>query len=339
MRYKTSDFDFDLPENLIAKSPAQPRDSAKLLNYSLLSREIIDHSFYQLPDLLDEKVVLIFNDSKVDPVRLNFQLDGVAAEMFFLEKSNDLWKVMVRPGKKFKLGSKIKFADLEAEIVQIDMDGYRLVKLNLNDLELKNFLDKYGKMPVPPYIKGEIYKERDYNTVYANKSGSVAAPTAGLHFTNELIARLISKGIKIEYVTLKVGLGTFLPVKANDIRNHKMHSEEYSIDYLTAKRLNKYVKDGYKIIPVGTTSLRVLESNYSADTGFNAGIFNTNIFIFPGYKWKVVNGLITNFHLPKSTLLMLVASMIGKNDLEKVYKYAIQKAYKFYSFGDGMLIK
>lgn len=339
MSYKTNDFDFHLPENLISKSPAQPRDSARLLNYSLLSDEIKDNFFYQLPDLLDEKTVLVFNDSRVDPVRLSFQLGTVSAEMLFLEKSNDLWKVMVRPGKKFKLGDRIKFADLEADIVQIDTDGYRLVKLNLNDLELKNFLDKFGKMPVPPYIKGETYKERDYNTVYANKSGSVAAPTAGLHFTNELIARLISKGIKIEYVTLKVGLGTFLPIKANDIRNHKMHTEEYLINHLTAKRLNKYVQAGYKVMPVGTTSLRVLESNYSTDAGFNAGIFHTNIFIFPGYKWKVVNGLITNFHLPKSTLLMLVAAMIGKNALEKVYKYAIQKAYKFYSFGDGMLIK
>lgn len=339
MTYRTSDFDFDLPEKLIAKSPAQPRDSAKLLCYSMSSNQIEDKFFYQLPDLLDDKTVLVFNDSKVDPVRLNFDIGGASVEIFFLEKTENLWKVMVKPGKKFRPGSSFKFNEMTAEVKGIDEDGYRKLKLNLNDEELSRFLAKHGKMPVPPYIKGHAYNDKDYNTVYANKSGSVAAPTAGLHFTNELIARLISKGVKIEYVTLKVGLGTFLPVKTNDIREHKMHSEEYSIDYLTAKRLNKYTQDGYKIIAIGTTSLRVLESNYSKKDGFIAGQFKTSIFIFPGYKWKVVNGLITNFHLPKSTLLMLVSAMIGKTNLEKLYKWAIRKAYKFYSFGDGMLIK
>lgn len=339
MTYRTSDFDFDLPEKLIAKSPAQPRDSAKLLSYSLSSSQIEDKFFYQLPDLLDSRTVLVFNDSKVDPVRLNFKIGGVAVGIFFLEKIMGLWKVMVRPGKKFKLGTSFKFNELEAEVMDIDEDGYRKLKLNLDDEELRVFLVKHGKMPVPPYIKGSAYNDKDYNTVYASKSGSVAAPTAGLHFTNELITRLISKGIKIEYVTLKVGLGTFLPVKSSDIREHKMHSEEYSIDYFTAKRLSRYALEGFKIIAVGTTSLRVLESNYSSKGGFKAGQFKTDIFIFPGYKWKVVSGLITNFHLPKSTLLMLVTAMIGKSNLEKIYKWAIHRAYKFYSFGDGMLIK
>ena len=339
MVYRTSDFDFDLPEKLIAKSPAQPRDNARLLSFSRLTQEITDTVFYKLPDLLNEKVILVFNDSKVDPVRLNFNMNGVFSEILFLEKMADLWKVMVKPGKKFRLGSFINFSDLRAQVVKVDSDGYRYLKLNLNDEELKSFLGRYGRMPVPPYIKGQNYDEKDYNTIYANKSGSVAAPTAGLHFTNELMARLISKGIKIEFITLKVGLGTFLPVKTSDIRDHKMHNEEYFIDYFTAKRLNKFVKDGYKIIPVGTTSLRVLESNYSHDNGFQAGSYKTNIFIFPGYKWKVVDGLITNFHIPKSTLLMLVSALVGKSAMDKIYRHAIQRAYKFYSFGDGMLIR
>ncbi len=333
-----NDFDFDLPKKLIANKPVDPRDYAKLLVYNRNDYTIKYDKFFNLDKYLSENDVLIFNNSKVLPARIVFPFKNSFAELLLLEFENGLWKALVKPGKKFKIGEIIECYDIKFIVKGIIQNGIRLLDTQANYQDVLNLMLKNGEMPIPPYISGKDFINEDYNTVYAKYLGSVAAPTAGLHFTNSLINKLQSKGICIEFVTLHVGLGTFLPIKTEDTKFHIMHSENYFIDYFTADRLNKYKKSGKNLISVGTTSARVLEDNFAKFGKFQEGNFSTNIFIEPGYQWKAVNSLITNFHLPKSTLLMLVASLIGKDNLLKVYKNAIKNELRFFSFGDGMLI-
>jgi S-adenosylmethionine:tRNA ribosyltransferase-isomerase len=331
-------FDFDLPKKLIAQKPVSPRDYARMLVYNRDKQELEFGHFFDLPNYLGENDVLVFNNSKVIPARLVFRRDNKELEIFLLEKVDGLWKALIRPGKVFTVGQKVVFENVEFEVMAIDDNGFRYLKIALNDQELQEFLVKYGQMPIPPYIGGNKYEEADYNTVYSARLGSVAAPTAGLHFTDQLLARLRAKGVQIEFVTLHVGLGTFLPVKVRDTKFHKMHREKYEIGFQTAKNLNKSIKEGKRIIAVGTTSVRVLEDNFGRYGGIIPGSFETNILIEPGYKWKVIRALITNFHLPKSTLLLLVSAFMGKEKALELYEKAVIRGLKFFSFGDGMLI-
>lgn len=331
-------FDFDLPKELIAHSPVFPRDHARMLVYKRADESVELGHFFDLPNYLKEGDVVVFNNSKVVPARLCFQVEGKEFEIFLLEEVDGFWKSLIRPGKAFLTGKVVKFKEASFEVKKIDEDGFRYLECNLGGQDLSDFLEKWGQMPVPPYIHGSDYNQEDYNTVYSNKKGSVAAPTAGLHFTDELLSRLKAKGIQIEFVTLHVGLGTFLPVKVKDSRFHKMHMEKYAIDYQTAKRLNKYKAEGRRIVAVGTTSVRVLEDNFGRFREIRAGRFSTDIFIKPGYKFGFVDALITNFHLPKSTLLMLVASLVGRERVLDLYRLAVIREMRFYSFGDGMLI-
>lgn len=337
MHMLISDFDFNLPKHLIAQSPSVPRDYAKLLVYKKLDKSISIGHFFDVVKILKAGDVLVLNDTKVIPSRLLLEVDGFSSEIFFLKQEDDGWKAMVRPGKRFKIGKVIKYKGLELTVESIDEDGHRSFSVNLQRKEFINFLKKYGVMPVPPYISGKQYENHDYNTIYSHKEGSVAAPTAGLHFSKGLLNRLASSGVIIEYVTLNVGLGTFLPVKENDVKLHKMHHESYAIDFGTAKRLNRYKQEHKRIIAVGTTSVRSLEDNYKNET-FREGKFNTNIFIKPGYNWQAIDGMITNFHLPKSTLLMLVSAMIGRDETMRVYHIAKKNNFRFFSFGDAMII-
>lgn len=333
-----NEFNFHLPKNLIAQSPTSPRDHAKLLIYRKEDKSVSLYHFYDLPKLLKAGDVLVFNNTKVFPARLNMNIDGVSSEILFLEQISGVWKCMVKPGKRMKVGKELDYYGLFMKVVSIDEDGYRFISVNLSGKDFMDFLWRYGQMPVPPYIKGNDYKNEDYNTIYSKKTGSVAAPTAGLHFTKQLINRLISAGIDVEYITLHVGLGTFLPIKAEDVNSHKMHEERYSIDRGTAARLNMYKSQKRRIFAVGTTSVRTLEDNYGKNRAFMTGDFKTNIFIKPGYKWQSIDGIITNFHLPKSTLVMLVAAMVGRDETIKVYEIAKKSGLKFYSFGDGMMV-
>jgi len=331
-------FDYHLPVKFIADKPAKRRDYARMLVYRSKDNKLKDVHFYDLPKLLGKNDVLVFNNSRVIPARILNDQAGTWKEIFFLEYNNGFWKCLVRPGKFFPLGAQIKIAAAVFIVKKTDPQGFRYLQTALSQQAVMNLLQKKGSMPVPPYIKGRHYHEEDYNTVFSKISGSVAAPTAGLHFTTELLKKLQSKGIAVEFVTLHVGLGTFLPVKTNDLRNHKMHSEKYEIDFQTARRINQYKQQGKRIIAVGTTAIRVLEDNYARNDCIKAGKYDTAIFIKPGYKWRIVAGMITNFHLPKSTLIMLVSAFIGKNNTMALYEYAKRRAYRFYSFGDGMLL-
>lgn len=334
---RISDFSYYLPKELIAQKPAIPRDSARMLAYDREKNACSDAHFFDLVNILNSNDVLVFNNSKVSPVRFLFG-DRNNKEVFFISKKNGLWKVMVRPGRFFVLGKIIEVDGLQMMVEKIDEYGYRYVKVNLSDTDLASFLNKHGALPLPPYIDSKEIKENDYNTVFAKETGSVATPTAGLHFNQSLLAKLIAKGVTIEFVTLEVGLGTFLPVKTQMVADHKMHEESYTIDYFTAKRLNQYKKDNKRIIAVGTTSVRTLEDNFSKYKEIRAGRFKTNIFIKPGYKWTFIDAIITNFHLPESTLLILVSAFIGREKALKLYQSAVTKKYRFFSFGDGMFL-
>lgn len=334
---RISDFSYYLPKELIAQKPAIPRDYARLLTYDRQRDDYSDAHFFDLVNMLNSNDVLVFNNSKVSPVRFLFG-DNNNKEVFFLSKVDGLWKVMVRPGRFFVLGKTIKVDALHMEVKKIDEHGYRFIKVNLSDSDLALFLNKHGALPLPPYIDSKDIKKDDYNTVFAKEAGSVATPTAGLHFNKSLLSKLTAKGVKIEFITLEVGLGTFLPVKTHMVEDHKMHEESYNIDYYTAKRLNKYKKENRRIIAVGTTSVRTLEDNFSKYKGIRAGRFQTNIFIRPGYKWGFIDAIITNFHLPESTLLILVSAFIGKEKALWLYKRAVSRRYRFFSFGDGMFL-
>jgi S-adenosylmethionine:tRNA ribosyltransferase-isomerase len=330
--YSLSDFNYDLPEELIAQEPANPRDHARLLIYNRSDKTITDDYFYNLHKYLKKNTTLVVNNSKVEKCRLLF--DNGAREIFIVNTINDLLvEALVRPGKKFKPGKRIQLnGSLCVEVIDIGKDGIRTLKLShsLND----PIYDPFRATPFPPYIEQNESLSEEYQTVFARDKGSKAAPTAGLHFTNQLINSLKDKGFGWEEITLHVGLGTFAPVKTENLDDHVMHSEWYRMSGNTAAALNS----SSHLTAVGTTSIRVLESAISENREFSACSGETDIFIKPGYQFKAVDSLITNFHLPKSTLLMLIAAFMGFDEMQRVYRHAIRENYRFYSFGDGMLI-
>lgn len=336
---KTSEFDFSLLKELIAREPVSPRDKSRLLMLDRARQKYADHIFAELPDLLDSNSVLVFNRSKVIPARLRFKYEDKEVEILLVRETEPLhWTAMVYPAKRFYIGAEFLLPDgFGVRVIDVLSNGMRKIIFIHCPYSLQLFIKRHGQTPFPPYLKGTKARDRDYQTVFARDEGSIAAPTAGLHFTKRLLDRLHKKNIQMEFLTLHVGPGTFLPVKAENLEEHKMHSEYFVLDEKTCDRLNQAKKEGKKIIAVGTTSTRVLES--CTKNGFlkpKSG--ETDLFIHPGYKWKIVDGLITNFHLPKSTLLMLVSAFAGKDFVMKAYKHAIEKRYRFYSFGDAMLI-
>lgn len=339
---KTSDFDFDLPQELIAQTPILNRDQSRLLVLDKKTGDIEHHIFKDIVNYLNPGDVLVINDTKVIPARLMGVKEdtGAVIELLLLKDlGNDTWECLSRPQKRLHIGTIVKFSDeLSAEVIELLSDGVTRVKLLYSGILLE-ILDRLGEMPLPPYIHEKLSDKDRYNTVYAKNIGSAAAPTAGLHFTNELLSELKDKGVIITNVTLHVGLGTFRPVEVDDINNHHMHSEYYNMSKETADILNKAKENGSKIIAVGTTSTRTLESVINKYGKFVECSGNTDIFIYPGYEFKAIDSLITNFHLPKSTLVMLVSALAGRENILNAYHEAINEKYRFFSFGDAMLIK
>ena len=340
---RTDDFDFELPEELIAQTPIKNRDQSRMLVLDKRTGEIEHKHFNNILDYLNENDVLVLNDTKVMPARLYGQKEETNAliEILLLkEKTNNTWECLVKPAKRVKIGTVINFGDgmLKAECIEIKDEGIRVFKL-IYDGILYEILDKLGEMPLPPYIHEKLEDKDRYQTVYAKNIGSAAAPTAGLHFTKELLEKVKEKGITVLYITLHVGLGTFRPVNVEDVTKHKMHSEFYMMNKETAEILNKAKKNNQRIISVGTTTTRTLETIMSLYDEFRECSGWTNIFIYPGYEFKAIDGLITNFHLPKSTLLMLVSALAGKDKIMKAYHEAVKEKYRFFSFGDSMFIK
>ena len=338
---KTSDFDFYLPEELIAQTPLERRDASRLLTLDKTTGAVGHHHFYDLPQFLRPGDCLVMNDSRVLPARLiGRRPTGGACEVLLLvDKGEGLWECLVRPGRKLKPGAQVIFgegqltATIEAEVE----DGKRLVRFHYQGIFLE-ILEQLGKMPLPPYIKAELQDQERYQTVYSKVVGSAAAPTAGLHFTPELLRRIREMGVKECYVTLHVGLGTFRPVKAEDIQDHEMHSEFCQISQETADVINETKRNGGRVICVGTTSCRTIESFAAEDGTMTARSGWTNIFIYPGYKFKVLDALVTNFHLPQSTLIMLVSALAGREHVLAAYEEAVRERYRFFSFGDAMFI-
>lgn len=338
----TSDFYYDLPKELIAQTPLEPRDSSRLLVLGRENGEIEHKHFYDIIDYLNPGDLLVCNDSRVLPARIYGIKGETGARVEFLllkQVSGNKWETLCKPGKKAKEGTKFSFGNglLRATVAEVKDDGNRIVDFDCDE----NFfatLDKIGQMPLPPYITEELKDRERYQTVYSHELGSAAAPTAGLHFTNELMEKIKAKGVNIAYVTLHVGLGTFRPVKVDDVTKHKMHSEHYEIPEETAKLINETKKNGKRVIAVGTTSCRTLESvaSYFGEIKSCEGF--TDIFIYPGYKFNVLDGLITNFHLPESTLIMLVSAFAGYDNIMNAYKTAVDEKYRFFSFGDAMFI-
>lgn len=343
----TSDFYYDLPEELIAQHPLKTRDASRLMVLDRKSGAIEHKIFHDIIDYLNEGDVLVVNDSKVIPARLYGHVEGreeASIELLLLKQRElNIWETLVKPGKRAKIGSKLVFGNglLKGEIVDIVDEGNRLIKFDYDTSDGTNIYDilhKIGLMPLPPYITEKLEDNSRYQTVYANKEGSAAAPTAGLHFTEELLERISAKGVKIAKVMLHVGLGTFRPVKADRIDDHVMHSEFFSVSEESADMINAARAAGGRVICVGTTSCRTLESASDDDGRVNAMSGNTGIFIYPGYKFKAVDALVTNFHLPESTLLMLISAFYDKESVMKAYKIAVEEKYRFFSFGDAMLI-
>ena len=338
---KISDFDFELPEELIAQHAVNPRDHSKLLVLNKKEKTLEHKKFYNIIDYLKKDDVLVINRTKVIPARLfGHKENGVVLECFLL-KRYDLytWEVLLKPAKKLKIGQKLIFLEgvLEAELLEIKEDGNRIIKFSFEG-GFEEILDKLGEMPLPPYIMEKLEDKNRYQTVYAKEGESVAAPTAGLHFTNELLDKIRKKGIIITEVFLDVGLGTFRPVQVENVLDHKMHSEKYRISEETAKIINEAKKNGNRVIAVGTTSVRTLESSVDENKKLIASEGDTNIFIYGDYNFKIVDAIITNFHLPKSTLIMLISAFGGKEFVFEAYKKAIEEKYRFYSFGDSMFI-
>ncbi len=337
-----SDFFFDLPERLIAQTPIDKRDASRLLVLDKETGEISHKHFYDIVDYLSPGDCLVLNDSRVIPARLlGARKTGGAVEVLLLrDLGNDCWETLVRPGKKMRKGAEVFFGDdlLKAEVIDEIEDGKRVIKLSYEGIFLE-ILDKLGQMPLPPYIHERLENPERYQTVYSKNIGSAAAPTAGLHFTDELLERLKEKGVKTAFVTLHVGLGTFRPVKAEKIEEHIMHSEYFEIPEESAEIILETKKNGGKIIAVGTTSCRTLESAFSENGELASTFGNTSIFIYPGYKFHIVDQLITNFHLPESTLIMLVSALAGREKILSAYNEAIKEEYRFFSFGDAMFIK
>lgn len=338
---KTADFYYDLPKELIAQDPLTDRSSSKLMVVNKTSNEIVSRSFTDIKSYLKKGDCLVLNDTKVIPARLLGQKvdTGASVEIFLLKRlSDNVWETLVRPGKKLRTGARVTFGDgrLQCEIIKVCDDGNRHVKFEYDGI-FEEILDELGQMPLPPYITHELVDRDRYQTVYAKNQGSAAAPTAGLHFTKELLKDISDMGVNIAYVTLHVGLGTFRPVKVLDVNEHKMHSEWYQVDEKAADIINNTKANGGRVICVGTTSCRTIES--AAQNGVVvARSGDTDIFIYPGYKFEVLDGLITNFHLPESTLLMLVSALAGKELIMSAYEQAISESYRFFSFGDAMFI-
>lgn len=343
-QWKLSDFNYDLPKEYIAQTPLKDRSSSKLMVLNRESKEITHKHFSDIIDLLDEKDCLVLNDTKVIPARLLGikEETGAHIEVFLLKRltEENVWECMVRPGKRVKKGTIVTFGngELKAEICDGLEDGLRTVKFIFEGI-FEEVLDRLGQMPLPPYITEKLEDKNRYQTVYSKNPGSAAAPTAGLHFTKELLEKIKEKGIRIAYVTLHVGLGTFRPVKVENITEHKMHSEFYVINKEACDIINETKKNGGRVISVGTTSTRTLESAADENGYLKPKSENTDIFIYPGYKFKVIDGLITNFHLPESTLLMLISAFYDREEVLKAYESAKENNYRFFSFGDAMFIQ
>lgn len=339
---KTSDFYYDLPEELIAQEPLADRSSSRLMTLDKNSGKIGHKHFYDIVDELEDGDALILNDTKVLPARLYGQKEetGGSIEFLLLNKHTlDTWEVILRPGRKAKKGARFIFGngELRAEIIDIINDGNRLVKFEYEGI-FEDVLDRLGEMPLPPYITKKLEDKDRYQTVYAKNPGSAAAPTAGLHFTPELLEKIKAKGVNIGYVTLHVGLGTFRPVKADDVTDHKMHSEFYILSEETANLINETKARGKRIISVGTTATRVMETVGQNGLPLKASTGWTDIFIYPGKEFHVIDALITNFHLPESTLIMLVSALAGRDNVMAAYKEAVKEKYRFFSFGDAMFV-
>lgn len=339
---KTSDFYYDLPQELIAQEPLKVRSDSRLMTLDKVSGKIQHKRFYEIADMLNEGDTLILNDTKVLPARLYGVKEdtGGAIEFLLLHKHTlDTWEVILKPGRRAKPGSRFVFGngELKAEILEVINDGNRLVRFEYEGV-FEEVLDRLGEMPLPPYITKKLEDKNRYQTVYAKHPGSAAAPTAGLHFTPELMEKIKAKGVNIGYVTLHVGLGTFRPVKVDEISDHKMHSEFYILPEETAQLVNKTKSAGKRIISVGTTATRVLETAGLEDSTLKAKTGWTDIFIYPGKEFHIIDALITNFHLPESTLIMLVSALAGRENVLNAYNEAVREKYRFFSFGDAMFI-
>ena len=339
---KTSDFYYDLPKELIAQDPLEDRSSSRLLHLSMKDGSVEHRHFTDILDYLKDGDCLVINDTRVIPARLYGHKEGTGAliEILLLKrKKDDIWECLVKPGKKARPGAKITFGNgiLTGEILDIVEEGNRLIQFHYEGI-FEEILDQLGEMPLPPYITHKLQDKKRYQTVYAKHDGSAAAPTAGLHFTEELLKKVQEKGVNIAHVTLHVGLGTFRPVKVDDVEQHHMHSEFYMVEEDQAELINRTKKQGGRVIAVGTTSCRTLESASDEDGVIHAGSGWTEIFIYPGYRFKMIDGLITNFHLPESTLMMLVSALAGKERIMAAYEEAVQEKYRFFSFGDAMFI-
>ena len=339
---KTSDFYYDLPHELIAQTPLKNRANSRMLLLEKKTGELEDKIFEDIVDYIKPGDTLVLNDTKVLPARLFGHREGKeeAIEVLLLkQKEDDIWQTLVKPGKKLQIGTKIVFKEglLSASVIDILEDGQRVIKFEYNGI-FNEILDELGTMPLPPYITEKLDDKDRYQTVYCKHIGSAAAPTAGLHFTEEILEKLKQKGVNLVYVTLHVGLGTFRPVKVEKIEEHKMHSEYFVIDENACNIINDTKRNGKRVIAVGTTSCRVLESATDNDGKIYPMAKETDIFIYPGYKFKMLDALITNFHLPESTLIMLVSSLAGKDNIMRAYKHAVDDKYRFFSFGDCMFI-
>lgn len=339
---KTSDYQYELPEELIAQDPLKDRSSSKLMTLDKQTGKTEHHHFHEIIDYLNPGDCLVLNNTKVIPARLY----GVKAEtgavieiLLLKRKENDMWETLVKPGKKAKPGTKIVFGDgqLTGEVLDVVEDGNRIIQFHYEGI-WEEILDSLGEMPLPPYITHKLQDKTRYQTVYAKYEGSAAAPTAGLHFTQELLETIEKKGVRIAYVTLHVGLGTFRPVKVDNVKEHHMHSEYYQITQEAADLINETKANGGRIICVGTTSCRTIESAADENGHIQACCGNTEIFIYPGYQFKILDALITNFHLPESTLLMLVSALAGREHILAAYQEAVENRYRFFSFGDAMFI-
>ena len=339
---KTKDFDYALPEELIAQTPIERRDASRLLCLDKVTGEFSHHHCYELPDFLKPGDCLILNNSRVLPARLlgkRLPGGGACEVLLLIDRGEQTWECIVRPGKHLRAGARMSFGDgeLTAEVTQVLEGGNRMVRFSYEGIFLE-VLEHLGKMPLPPYIREELQDRERYQTVYSKVNGSAAAPTAGLHFTPELLGRIQEKGVRLGYVTLHVGLGTFRPVKEEDITDHDMHSEYCVIPQETADLINETRANGGRVICVGTTSCRTIESWAKEDGHMEASAGWTDIFIYPGYKFKVMDALVTNFHLPQSTLIMLVSALAGREHVLAAYEEAVRERYRFFSFGDAMFI-
>ncbi len=339
---KTSDFDYNLPEELIAQTPMEPRDHSRLLVYDRADHSVQHLHFYDLPRFLNPGDVMVVNDTRVIPARLLGEKEEthVPVEILLLKRlEKDLWEALVRPGRRLAPGTWCSFGDglLRAEIVDRAPEGARLVRFHYQGV-FEEILDRLGQMPLPPYIHERLQDRERYQTVYAREEGSAAAPTAGLHFTPELLEQIRQKGIDVVPVLLHVGLGTFRPVKEEDVSQHQMHVEHYEVTPEAAERINRARAEGHRCVCIGTTSVRTLETASTEDGVVHAQNGDTGIFIMPGYHFKATDALVTNFHLPQSTLLMLISALMGREEALRVYNIAVEEKYRFFSFGDAMLI-